>query len=125
APAPALALASLAPAPDASSRSSRSAPNGTYAFTSAPRSSAAYIADANGGNVRRLTSDPGPSRWPALSPDGSQVAFASKRDGWWDTYVMNIDGTNPQRIPHRPGFAGYPDGPPAGRTLDFSALLAP
>ena len=31
---------------------------------------------------------------PVVSPDGSQIAFTSTRDGGYNVYVMNIDGSN-------------------------------
>jgi len=40
-----------------------------------------YIMDANGGNQRRLTSDPASDLYPALSPDGRGIAFVSQRNG--------------------------------------------
>ena len=38
-----------------------------------------YLMDANGGNVRRLTDDPGRDTMPAFSPKGNQIAFSSAR----------------------------------------------
>jgi TolB protein len=35
---------------------------------------------------------------PAWSPDGTQIAFVSDRDGNQEIYVVNIDGTNLQRL---------------------------
>ena len=35
---------------------------------------------------------------PAVSPDGKRVAFTSTRDGNYDIYVMNIDGSNVERV---------------------------
>jgi hypothetical protein len=36
--------------------------------------------------------------FPAWSPDGSRIAFMSTRDGNREIYVMNADGTQPQRL---------------------------
>jgi Tol biopolymer transport system component len=35
---------------------------------------------------------------PAWSPDGKQIAFASKRDGDYDIYVMRSDGSHQRRL---------------------------
>jgi Tol biopolymer transport system component len=40
-------------------------------------------------NIRPVTSDPALDWHPALSPDGSQVAFASVRDGVWSVVVRS------------------------------------
>jgi TolB protein len=40
----------------------------------------------------------GENRSPALSPDNQWVAFVSNRDGRFQTYVLNVDGLQLQRI---------------------------
>jgi Tol biopolymer transport system component len=40
-------------------------------------------------SIRAVTSDPAQDWHPALSPDGSQVAFASPRDGVWSVVVRS------------------------------------
>ena len=39
-----------------------------------------------------LTNDPGEDSSPAWSPNGSQIAFSSNRNGFWEIYVINTDG---------------------------------
>ena len=44
-----------------------------------------------------------PSRhafFPSWSPDGSQIAFVSDRDGNWEIYTMNVDGSELTRLTH-------------------------
>lgn len=53
---------------------------------------------ADGGSVRNLTSNTVPDYTFAWSPDGSQLAFWSARDGPWEIYLMNADGTNVQQL---------------------------
>ncbi|MFN8372770.1 MAG: hypothetical protein U0694_07820 [Anaerolineae bacterium] len=35
---------------------------------------------------------------PAWSPDGTQIAFASDRDGDYDIYIMNADGSDVRQV---------------------------
>ena len=35
-------------------------------------------------------------RGPGLSPNGSQIAFLTDRNGRWEIWVMNADGSNPR-----------------------------
>lgn len=54
------------------------------------------VISADGSNFTRLIDDGGQG-WqymsPAWSPDGSKIAFGSGRNGSWDIYVMNDDGS--------------------------------
>ena len=36
--------------------------------------------------------------FPAWSPDQQQIAFLSDREGWFELYVMNIDGSNQTKL---------------------------
>jgi Tol biopolymer transport system component len=53
--------------------------------------------NADGSNVRRLTNHPARDVSASWSPDGKQIAFMSDRDGGFDVYVMNADGSNVTR----------------------------
>ena len=68
---------------------------------------AIFGSDADGSHQRRLTEEKGnPASpaglfWqiePAWSPDGSRIAFASKREGKQHIFVMNADGTGTARV---------------------------
>src|SRR3712207_7269861 len=43
---------------------------------------------------RNLTKNAALDRFPAVSPDGTKIAFTSLRDGNLEIYVMNADGSN-------------------------------
>ncbi|MCG3212201.1 MAG: Serine/threonine-protein kinase PknD [Anaerolineae bacterium] len=56
---------------------------------------------------------------PSLSPNGRKVAFMSRREGNWDIFVANIDGSNPIRITSNPGDDGLPAWSPDGNVIAF------
>ncbi|NIV12097.1 MAG: hypothetical protein GWN62_12730, partial [Aliifodinibius sp.] len=37
---------------------------------------------------------------PSWSPDGSKLVYSSNRDGNWEIYVINADGSNARRLTH-------------------------
>jgi tricorn protease len=52
----------------------------------------------DGGVARRLTSGQGDASAPALSPDGTQLAFSSTEEGVQAVYVMPAGGGEPRRL---------------------------
>jgi TolB protein len=79
-----------------------------------------YIADASGGNSRRLTTDRGPDVGPTFNrKTGTQIAFVSGRTGLPQIYTMEADGTNVQRVTDQ-GYAVSPSWSPNGQFLSFS-----
>ena len=58
---------------------------------------------------------------PAYSPDGSQIAFMSNRDGNNDLYVVNIDGTGLRRITNHPMIDVSPTWSPNGQQIAFAS----
>jgi TolB protein len=57
---------------------------------------------------------------PSLSPDGSRVAFMSRREGEnWDIYVVNLDGSNLQRLTRDASQDGLPVWSPDGQAIAF------
>jgi TolB protein len=54
-----------------------------------------YLANADGSNRRELVEE---ASEPAISPDGSKIAFRSWNDSTLGLMVSNIDGTKPQRV---------------------------
>jgi Tol biopolymer transport system component/serine/threonine protein kinase/tetratricopeptide (TPR) repeat protein len=74
----------------------------------------------------RLTSHPGDDRYPRVSPDGSQIAFSSNRDGKAEIYVMNADGSGgPRRLTFNQVEDTAPSWSPDGRKILFDRVTAP
>ena len=56
---------------------------------------------------------------PAVSPDGKQIAFMSRRDGNWNIYIMNSDGTGLKQLTDDPSEDGLPTWAPDGKVIAF------
>jgi Tol biopolymer transport system component len=78
-----------------------------------------FEADLEGHIVRRLTDTPGYDAEGAYSPDGTQIAFCSDRDGDPDIYLMRSDGTNVRQLTNAPGYDGGPFISPDQRWIVF------
>ncbi|HHQ47679.1 MAG TPA: peptidase S41, partial [Acidobacteria bacterium] len=78
-----------------------------------------WLAPVAGGEARRLTANPAPDRHPVYSRDGRWIAFASKRFGSYDVFVVPVDG---DAAPRRLTFASVDD-IPVDFTPDGSAVL--
>jgi TolB protein len=79
-----------------------------------------WVADASGGNLRRLTNFRGPDVAPTWNPrTNSQIAWVSGRTGLPQIYTMDLDGSNVQRITDG-GYAVSPSWSPNGQLLAFS-----
>jgi tricorn protease len=61
-----------------------------------------WIVSRDGGDARRLTSDPGEETNPSFSPDGTMVAFTGEYDGNKDVYVVPSAGGVPRRLTYHP-----------------------
>jgi len=62
-----------------------------------------YAISQGGGAPQNLTNSPSQDGGATFSPDGRAVAFMSNRDGW-GIWVMNADGSGPQKLVSVPGF---------------------
>ncbi|MEA2273295.1 MAG: large repetitive protein [Solirubrobacteraceae bacterium] len=75
-----------------------------------------YVMNGDGSAQTRLTTtaqDPSAtttrqSSMPSWSPDGSRLLFRSNRDGDYDVWVMDSDGTNVSQVLNDPGDERYP-----------------
>ena len=65
-----------------------------------------FLADQDGGNLKRLTDTDGYDAEGAVSPDGTRIVFTSLRDGDLDVYAMDADGGHVRRLTHGVGYDG-------------------
>lgn len=66
-----------------------------------------FIANADGSDLKRLTTTPGYDAEATISRDG-RIVFTSMRDGDLDIYSMDADGKNVKRLTNEPGYDGGP-----------------
>jgi TolB protein len=62
-----------------------------------------YVADADGANVRQLTSDGTISVGPKLSPDGTRLVYTGYKSGYADVYEIDLSNGARSRIIKFPG----------------------
>jgi tricorn protease len=61
-----------------------------------------WVANIDGTDVRRLTSDEGLESNPAFSPDGKLIAFSAEYDGNVDVFIVPVEGGVPKRLTWHP-----------------------
>jgi Tol biopolymer transport system component len=57
-----------------------------------------FVIGSNGAGETNLTQSASGNDSPSWSPDGTTIAFSSNRDGNWEIYVMNADGSGVTRL---------------------------
>ncbi len=72
----------------------------------------------------RLTNNPWDDIDPAISPDGSQIAYASHQNGYWDIYVLELKTGRQSRVTDTPAFDGSPTWSPDGQFLAFESYTS-
>jgi tricorn protease len=80
-----------------------------------------WVADLDGKNVRRLTSDIGVESNPVFSPDGKTIAFSAQYDGNTDVYTIPVEGGQPKRLTWHPGPDIVRGFTPDGKSVLFSS----
>jgi tricorn protease len=80
-----------------------------------------WVADLDGKNVRRLTSDIGVESHPVFSPDGTTIAFSAEYEGNVDVYTIPVEGGLPRRLTWHPGPDTVRGFTPDGQAVLFSS----
>jgi len=80
-----------------------------------------WVADLNGQNVRRLTSDTGAEMSPVFSPDGQTIAFTAEYEGNLDVYTIPVTGGPPKRLTWHPSPDLVRGFTPDGKSILFTS----
>ena len=79
-----------------------------------------FSINPDGSNLVQLTGEAARDIRPTWSPDGTKIAFQSDRDGQWDIWIMEADGTNPVNLTKGQG-GGHPAWSPI---IDHPSLIS-
>lgn len=85
----------------------------------APLNADVFIADADGGNPKPLSPDPGWDANASFSTDGQWIVFTSNRQGSADIFRVHRDGSGLERLTDDPAFDDQAALSPDGRQLAF------
>jgi Tol biopolymer transport system component len=80
-----------------------------------------YVMDADGGNQTLLAASASEDWEPAFSPDGTQLAFGSNRDGDFDVFAVDANGGNLQQLTNAPDIDRHAVYSPDGGKIAFRA----
>ena len=69
--------------------------------------------------LNNMTKNSASDEAPAWSPDGSKIVFSSDRDGNYEVYVMNADGSNPTNLTNNSADDEDPTWSPDGNKIAF------
>jgi TolB protein len=78
-----------------------------------------FLYTPDGQPILRLTDGNSNDIAPALSPDGTQVAFASDRSGYWDIYLLILATGETRQITNTPTYDSAPTWSPDSQWLAY------
>ncbi len=69
--------------------------------------------------LTRLTNTPWDEMTPALSPDGTRLAYSARQNGYWDLFILDLSSGNITRVTDTPEFESSPTWSPDGLWLAY------
>ena len=79
--------------------------------------------DPGGLPLLRLTTGSWDDTTPSLSPDGTRIAFASRRNGYQDLYILDLQTGETTRLTDTPEYDSHPSWSPDGQWIVFESYL--
>ena len=71
--------------------------------------------------LTRLTNNPWDDIQPVVSPDGSQLAFTSRQNGYWDIFLLDLTNGKQTRMTDSPEYDGAPTWSPDSQFLAYES----
>ena len=73
--------------------------------------------------LTRLSADAWDDITPAVSPDGNWLAFSSRRNGYWDLYLLELASGRTTRLTDTPEYDAAPSWSPDGLFLTYESYI--
>ncbi len=73
--------------------------------------------------LTRITNNPWDDQYPSVSPDGGKIAYSSRRNGYWDIYVLDLGANRLVRVTDTPQYDGAPTWSPDGKWLAYETYV--
>ena len=78
-----------------------------------------FLYTTTGQPILRLTNGAWDDIAPAVSPDGTQIAFASNRSGYYDLYILTLASGETRQVTDTPQYDSSPSWSPDSQWLTF------
>jgi len=95
--------------------------NDIHLFLYRPFLEEAQANDLSALPLTRITSGAQQDITPAISPDGTKIAFSSNRDGPWDLYILDLVSGETDRFTDTRAYDGNPTWSPDGKWLAYES----
>jgi tetratricopeptide (TPR) repeat protein len=96
-------------------------PDGRIVFNSCVVNNCGLVVMNNDGSGSQLISTDPSDTAPSVAPDGSRIAFMSRRDGNWEIYTISPQGGEVKRLTADGANDGLPVWSPDGQSIAFGS----